>query len=527
MNGAAVLIVGALLSAATAFTLRLAACRGGRFRGADTWFHLHVADCIRETGRIPRRLERFTPTGVYDYPPGLAWLLSRFAKDVAQAWQWLVSPAADAAQAALTLAIAWYLWRNAAAAVAAGFIYAISPLVMAQSLELTPRALGSLLLAGAVSLAIIASQAGHTAAIVAFAGAVVCAGLLLMTHRMGTQALLFVAAGIAAAGNLAVLASLAAAVAITMLMTRGRYVTILGGHLAELRFWFRNLHRRDDNRPLKLLSQAAEAARPRRGLLRRSAAQAYSLVRHLPFVLVFAYGSWRFWAIAPLSRPFVIWVATAYAAFLVTTHIRALKFLGQGYRYLTYAALPVAAISGGALFAAPKGWPPVHVYAAAGLALAISLREVYGWYGWAERHATETLNPALMSVLDCLREQSEDGVVCVPFGLANSVAYFTGKRVLRHGAAAALPQVEFFYPLVQEPLDSVVARVGASWLLADVRSFPPGFVVTCGEVAFEQHPYRLFRVAARREDSAATGATAAAAEGFDEVGRARERPEVV
>ncbi|UCH33331.1 MAG: hypothetical protein JSV65_12195 [Armatimonadota bacterium] len=498
----AMLTIGTALTAAVAFAIRALAGGQGRFRGVDTWFHLHIADCVRAQGRRFRSADCFVPSGIYDYPPALGWVLSRLPREAAARWQWLLSPVAEAGHTALTCALAYYLWRDPLSAAMAGLIYAVTPVSVGISCELTPRALGALLLSVAVGASVVAAQAANAYSVPLFAGSVAAVGLLLMTHRMSTQALLPIAVGVAAfTGHVAVLAAVAAAVAATVVLTRGHYITVLRGHLIELRFWFRNVHRLDEARPLKLLADHGQAAADERRSLRSRAATVYRLVRHLPFILVFVGASWGLWTAAPLSRPFVAWGAIAYVAFVATTYVRPLRFLGEGYRYLTYAALPIAVTAGGALVPLSRGWPSLYI--AAGLALAISLRELRGRYAWAQHQAKETVNPSLMSILDFLRQRNEDGVVCVPVGLANSVAYFAKKRTLRHGASAALSELEFFYPLVQEPLEAVVQRFHANWLLVDVRKLPSGFDLACGELCRECLPYRLYRVVANTANAVA------------------------
>jgi len=488
--GPAVTAALALVVAALTFGLRALPRRGLVYWGTDTWFHLKIADVMRTQGRVPDAVESFLIGDVYDYPPLLPRLLSYLPRALIEQYQWAVSPLADALQNALIFLFASWLWGTPLAGIVASAVFALTPIACSQSGELTPRCAGVLFVSIALSAAIIYSWFGQW---IWAACAVVFVAATLLTHRMSTQALAWVSVLLSLSlGDARYLLILLAGLLLGTLASRGLYLRVLRGHLAELRFWRRNLQSRDEADPLKLLLGPRYSAQ-QRPTWRRLAVSAYSVIRHQPYIVLVPVVYSLQWQAEATITPLTYWIGFAYAAYLLTGWVPSLRFLGHNYRYLCYASLPISVISGGLITAVDT--TPWFVGAIVAALSVIAVREYAGAWQAIRRNDDVAIDDGLREALRYIADLPGEGVVCVPIGRANAVAYFTGKKAVRHYSSQAMDRLVGYYPLVTRPLEEVADDFQCAYILLDercTRGVPPDF--PRARRILHTGPYHLFEV---------------------------------
>jgi len=488
--GPAVTAALALVVAALTFGLRALPRRGLVYWGTDTWFHLKIADVMRTQGRVPDAVESFLIGDVYDYPPLLPRLLSYLPRALVEQYQWAVSPLSDALQNALIFLFASWLWGTPLAGIVASAVFALTPIACSQSGELTPRCAGVLFVSIALSAAILYSWFGLW---IWAACAVVFVAATLMTHRMGTQSLAWVSVLLSLSlGDARYLILFLAGLVLGFLASRGLYLRVLRGHLAELRFWRRNLQSRDEADPLKLLLGPRYSAQ-QRPTWRRLAVSAYSVIRHQPYIALVPVVYSLQWQAEATITPLTYWIGFAYAAYLLTGWVPSLRFLGHNYRYLCYASLPVSVISGGLVTSVDT--TPWLVGAIVAALSVIAVREYAGAWQSIRSNDGVAIDDALCEALRYIADLPGEGVVCLPMGRANAVAYFAGKKVLRHCSSQKMHCLVGYYPLVTRPLEEIADDFHCSYILLDERStrgVAPALPMA--RRILDTGPYHLFEV---------------------------------
>ena len=488
--GVATTVALALVAAALTFVVRALPRRGLVYWGTDTWFHLKMADVMRIQGRIPDRVDEFLIGGTYDYPPALPRLLSFLPRRFAERYNRAVSPLADAVHGSLIFVFATWLWQDPWAGATAVVVYLLTPIAVIESAELGVRSTGAMLASVTLVAAILFESSGRwpwaACAMTAFAAA-------MLFHRMSTQCLAWTLCALSALTlQVSYVGIILGGAVLAVVASRGLYIRVLRGHLSELRFWRRNVHLRDDGDPMKLIF-GSPGQRGDADSWRRRLRSLYGMIRHHPYVaavpIVYAAG----WQSSMTQYPFLLWVAAVYAAFAATTHMRPLRFLGQGYRYLGYAALAVSTITAG--YAANFGQASWSVHLVIALLGIIAVRETVGRYQGIRNNSTPAITGDLWSMLEWVKRSPRDGILCLPLGLASAVAYFSEKRVLRHCSSQRMDRLSVFYPLVTRPLGDVAREFGASYILLDVRFTRREAPVIEGARAIrEAGSYRLYEI---------------------------------
>jgi len=514
LSGLAMGLLSALVAAGVTFAVRSGPRWGRVYQGIDTWFHLKLADVMRTQRGIPVRVEGFLVGDTYDYPPALSRLLSFLPRPFAERYQWAMSPATDVIHAVVIFAAAAWLWQNWAAGAVACAVYLAMPIPLSESSELSPRSAGALFVSITAIATIVFDRTGGWPWAACAMLAVAAAAL---THRMSTQTLIFLLALMSLAmRSLAYIGVLGGGLLLAIVLSRGLYLRVLRGHLAELRFWRQHVLRRDDADPLKLLL-GPRASRERAPLWRAGVTSAYGLIRNTPYICAVPIAYFSRWDTDKIA-PLLWWAGIVYAAFLVTTYVRPLRFLGQGYRYLAHIALPVSAVAAG--YVTQLRTAPWYVHAGMGLLAVIAIRETAAHWQRIHRGGAARISDDLWAMLDDVRGLPRDGIVCVPMALASPVAYFTGRSVLRHYSSQAMNRLSSFYPLVSAPLDDLAREFDGSYIILHEGCSRGSALSMSGAREIARHgPYHLYEVAATSAAAAEPHASHAAGDAGE--GKAR------
>jgi len=457
-GGAAVYAISVLV--------RLWPRHGLRHCGVDSWFHLHSARIIRRTRRLPQVVPEYILGGQWDYPPLFPALLALIPERALMRVERFIAPLVGSVLPVAAFAMAGFLTHSIWMAMAAGCVAALDPLSITQTITLTPRPLGALLLSAAVVAAIAYRNTGE--ALWLFA-AVAMSALVFLAHRMSSQTLVFLSIGLAIAlASPVLLVPPLAGMALAWAGSGGFYRQVLEGHVGELAYWQAHIHERDDAQPLKPIGIASRVEPRRRP--GGPTAQALRQLR-LPFVLspvllpaLLSPLAVRTPQWAPFAREMWMWCVVGFGLCLAVTLIPQLRFIGHGFRYLSYTVLPASVLCALALTHAELRYLFVG--------LCVPTLVMVLWVVPTHRPdpaAEAQLLADLESAGRRLRECPGARVLCIPLALANPVAYLAEVPVLRHGGQAGLMRFSFFVPAVKRPLSEIAETYRLSHVVCDTR----------------------------------------------------------
>lgn len=196
--------------------------------GKDTFYHFIVAESIKRKGFPPRTIDQFVIPEQYDYPPLLHVILSRFDKEHYRRLQYL-SPVSD-----IITGIVIYLFSyhhlGVQVALIAAFIYFVTPFVFDNAFSLNPRSLANLFLV----LSLFSWYNFYMSdGILWLILSILCSTLVLLSHRLTIQCwgVLLISLSLWT-GSWVPIGILATTVAVTVLLTKGYYLTVIQGHVA-------------------------------------------------------------------------------------------------------------------------------------------------------------------------------------------------------------------------------------------------------------------------------------------------------
>lgn len=473
------LIPGTLALLALALWLRLMPARRARVGGVDAWYYLLYAGALRRQRRLPARLPHFLlDIEEQWYPPlfpGLLAVLPDGLRFRARGW---VSSLIDCLHLLLLVAVATRLGLEPTAALLAGLIYAVTPTLVHEHSLLNSRSLGSLLLTLFV-LSLLAFLLSGGWAWVAMGG--LLGGALLMTHKMATQLLAFMIPALALIeGRPALLGTGALAVACAIALSGGFYLSVFRGHVAILRFWRTEVENLNAHQVYDSPVYGGDKPPHRRFYERGPGGQwrlARVLVAHNPWALLLPLLTWA-GPRDPVGSFLLSWAWLACAAALLTTFVPALRFLGEGFKYLKFAAFPLAFLAGRAL----AGWPEA-LWALPPLALSGAAIRRLLW-----TRSLETMDEDFRSVIAFLKADSRGRVATIPSHRSDPLAFLAGKQVLWGGHSAGYEKLRAWYPVIRHPLAELLDAYGAPLLLIDREYVDPRalHLDTNFRVAFEK-----------------------------------------
>ena len=430
-----------------------------RHYGVDGWKHLLAAEYIRQHKRLPGRLPgKYIIDEPYNYPPLLPILLALLPRPWRERYEWAVASCIDALHSLLLFGIVFALTSDLALGLLAQGFYMLTPAVVRESSALNTRTAGSLLFSGTFLCELAFAHSREPGLLL---GAVLLGFLLVHTHKMSVQALVFASVGFAIwERNPAYLVTVALIAAAAVVLSGGYYLRfILPGHLAILTYWRERI--REGN---QIGTHQVRGGRPR---------WSHTLVNQNPFILLVIVAAIVLRtptvgnaALAEQYPLFLAWALGMYGIALVITWYRPLRFLGEGERYMEYGAFPTAIVSavviGEFLL---SGFNPFLLLLVV-VTGALSLRSVLRWQRLAATSQQLALTPALREVIQLLDQRPEEvRFACIPTWPSEPVAYFTSSKVLWHDNGLALHRLVDYFPVLRRPLPEILSEYDINYFL--------------------------------------------------------------
>lgn len=403
-----------------------------KYYGDDTWIHMLWADYLRRRTRISQFHKFSLIDTKCDYPLGLAKILSFFKKDFCERYQFLFSPLIDTLNVILVFSLALYLSKNLWIAIAASIFYAVNPALVFSCSYLGPRPLGYLFFNITLSLLLFAELNILNLLFLAF-----FAALVMNTHKMATQAVLFLLLCFSVIYKNFLYLSIIPLIFITaLIISKGYYWEVLKGHLRHIK-----------NHIFYLFSK--ETRKYPQGPFTNSLLKAV----FWGFILVLFYQFLKPFNI--FQKNLFFWAAILYFIFVLTTFLKPLQFLGQGYRYLEYAMVPFSILMSQVIVSRPEIWyitVPLFLFY-----ISLSIKKIFGLKEKLHKDYTNILDKDRFKVFDFLKKSSGENIFCLPSGMSNSVAYFARKKIL--WPIRDWDKVPWLFPYVKLPISFPINEI--------------------------------------------------------------------
>jgi len=495
-----------LLLLAVTFFIRARVFLGGKGArntfGCDAFYFLISVRELKKNGRkIPYTLPYyFLDIKEQWYPPGFVVFLSMLPEKILENYHRFINPVLDLVQSAFLYCFIIYISSGkgngfAAALIAASaglIVYAVIPNLNTENLSMNVRTFASLINTALLLMIIFYKTAAPVSLygkIFIIVSLLLCGFILFMTHKMAVQNFVFMMASLSIlkmdAGYIFLPAAIVAA---TLILSGGFYLKVLRAHTDILIFWKKNLEnlcvRQYEDSPVY-------GGRPEDSQTRFHMPGIRGFVKHFKvisgfnpfavFLAVYPFLGERITLFNPgCSASELVWWWGILTYFMVfaTTYIKPLRFLGEGWKYIKFAAFPTAFITADILSyalsdqssAKTAGIFVVFLFVAClVLSVLITLRLQNKFRG---EHTMGILDENLTAVFDHIKSLEGKSLVCIPTHISNAAVFYTGKKVL-WGGHSIVSSLEGFFPVIMHPLEYYIKKYGISYVVLDTSYISP------------------------------------------------------
>ena len=453
-----------------------------RFFGVDTWRNLSIADYIRAHKELPQQLPKYILKGPFDYPPFLNILLAILPKKFVEDCQGFISPVFDCLNNFIVFTLTFILTKDLSIAAFAQLIYIVTPMIVMENASLNARSLGGLLFSLSFLSALFYSINPSP---FLFILAIVFTTVLLFSQKMAAQTLFFLSLAVSILEkNFIYLLIIAISLITAIFISRGFYIKIMAGQLSVLKY-FRMIIK---DRYSHQLRGALPASRNKdfiegiKATIREY--PLFALIASCPLIAVgFLMAVWillypgnsflmHYPGLSLISHKFALWLVILYSFGIITAQIKPFQFLGEGMKYLAYAALPSSFIISVTAFdlLINRGNPSL-LFLIICIAFLSLLQILFLQNKGVIKDNTRTITASLRQVMDFLQKQpAEVRLATIPFSLSDAAAYFTKSNILSSDSAYVLahnPDYLDYYPVLRKPLEEILNKHNMNFLLID------------------------------------------------------------
>jgi hypothetical protein len=409
--------------------------RGIPLYGADSWIMLCWARKFREKAPKSEFCDHLVHNERHDYPDLFPKMLSFLDDKAALKYNNIIPAFFDLCNLLTVFGISYYIFRETFPAAVAGIIYSLFPPLLTQHASLNSRFPGYLFVNLSIGLLIIGRVDGALPATLA---GITVGVLVLNTHRFSAQAFFAALAGMAAfEGTWYYALALAGSILSAVAFSGGFYLTVLAGHAKIIRLHY-----------TKFRTTPYEKIRFKGSVLKT--------VLWGSMLILGVFGADKAGAHIPgVYISTVNWAVSLFAAFLLTTFFVYLHPFGQGYRYLEYCIMPLSVLFGSAVACRGPAWPvAVSLFA---VYVAVSARKISVHARELREDYENIVDKDRLRIFEIIRKSRIRNILCVPNALAQSAAYFTGKKVL--WTYNAWERYPWMFPKITIPLKFELAEV--------------------------------------------------------------------
>ncbi len=434
------ILVVILLIFITAFFLRSYLLLKYKWVGKDSFYHFIVAQEIRKNKSLPKVINRFIVPEEYNYPPLLHVLLSFFPKKYHSVAQYL-GPISDMGCGATIFFFCSYVFSLKITIIVTA-LYLFTPMTIDDSFSFTPRSFANWLMVISVLSLFRYLLYGSVAT---FISSIIFATLVLLTHRLTTQSLIFVILALSIAfRSFAPLWIITLAFLLAATFTKGYYLRVISGHINFLKVFGR-----------KLLNSASRKEMP--GLFPN------------PLILLF---NMPIFAILPI---FFLHYNNASIGFFIIwglslTVLSFIYILGEGIRHMRNA---IPAFSIVAVLSLVNSQNYIILFIFIGLSLIFSIYKIYRIEKMPE--LGNITSPEMIKGFNYIKshQQKKDVLLCLPLDTTYNAAYSTDCVVLQSSGGFA-KGLDFNQRLVKQvkegKIDELIKKYGVNWVVIAIKN---------------------------------------------------------
>lgn len=434
--------------------------------GVDIWTHLLYLREYHRQGGIPKKItDGFIVTGEYDYPPAFITIMSKFPFRLVERYEFIFSPFFDAVHLVFVFWFTVMFSGSIAFALVVQALYVLSPIIPLENTSTTPRSLGYTLFSLTWIMVFLFIQSGD---IRLLAGAVLTASGIFLSHRFTTQGLLFFSVMFSLLyGNVVFVFIFFLGLLAALVFSKGFYLKVLRGHLANLAFWNNVIEYRFSHQVKGNVS-----ADKSDDFIFRMYNQ---FVKFPPFVLAIT-NPWVLPVfivpflgldIKPIEWYFFVWVLFSYILSVLTLSVKSLRFLGEGQRYLELSAFPAAYLAARVLFFFfPTGYRNIvsagyiFVAAAAVITVVVIQRKAIIF------EKLRTLTPDMERMFAYLKSlRTKPKLLCIPHQITTNTIFHTDCPVFVNADYTQISKITDVYPYLRIPVEEVMKKHGLDMIL--------------------------------------------------------------
>lgn len=403
--------------------------------GIDSFYNFLVSQEIRKKRKLPETINKFVIPERYDYPPLIHVLLSLSKDKYHQKLQYF-APIFDMIIGSIIFCFCFFIF-NSQIALIATTLYFFTPYTFDNSYSLSARSLGnSFLIVSLLSLFLYLTYGF----IFTFIISIIFSTLVLLTHRLTTQSLIFVLLSISVGYySIIPLFIILCSFLLAIVFSKGFYYRVLIGHIDFIKIFGRRLL--DKNGRKKIPNKFPNPV---------------SIVFNMPIFLMFPV--FLLFYNKPPFNFFVIWGVSL-------TILSAIWVLGEGQRHIINA-VPAFAIISSIWLVESQNYILLLL-----LTIISFIFLIYKIYRLEKKpNIGGITNKYMLNGFDYINSHKKNGEVmlCLPLKFTYNAAYFTGCTMLQSGGGFGMG-LDFnltLHKLVNDgKIDELIQKYNAEWVI--------------------------------------------------------------
>lgn len=442
-----------------------------RYFGVDVWTRLLEVEHVRiAKHRIPGKLKKgFIVEGNFDYPILFPWLFSFFPKNLLFKLQGFVSPLFDAVQNVLVFFIAFSLTSDIKIALVSQLIYSLVPMIPIENSYLTPRSLGYTIF----TLSFYPLLLFHLQEIPIYLFlSLFFTTALFLTHRFALQSFLFIALFFTFVDkSILYLAVFIFSFILASFITKGHYLRVAKGHLANIYFWVLNYKYRFAHQVYWSEKQKRIDWVQRIYHLLSSFSPIFLLATNVwaGSGIIYLYLYYTNYLSIPKNEVFLkfaLWIVFFYVIGSIILKIKRLIPIGEGQRYLEMATVPSAILSSVLLFHFYKQYGSIILLLFILLMLSNLILILFTQIKGVIKDKNRSLTPDLKQVFDYINKLPQTPrIMCIPHQITTMTVYNTKANVLVNADNPGLLRIMDFYPILKKKVSEIAKEHRIDYLL--------------------------------------------------------------
>lgn len=485
------------------FILRAVIFYGSKGYGCDVFYFLTCRRNLIKNKKLPIILHNYLlDIEEQWYPPLFTLLLCLIPEKVLHKYHWLLNPIIDCIHALLLMAVVFFITDDIWCTLIAGIFYSTSPALIVESTSMNVRPLTSILFSSCLLFLYVSLSSKSMIFMIV---TILLCGLLMLTHKLSIQGIVPILMLLSIMYKTAVpLILFIVSVLVVYILTGGFYKKILRGHIDILKFWRRNLH----NLGAHQWYDSSLYAKPHTSTLmyKKGITGILKLVKIIggynPLIILLVliiFLDPRFvFTNTTFARFCFLWITGIYAVVCVTVFIPMLRFLGEGWKYIKYAVFPSSVFI--ALWCVMRlytmTWYTVSLIGcfaiiSSGMSIVLIVR-------MRKSLTMGQINQSFMEMLEFIRENNIDRIMCVPTHLCDAVVYYCDKKVLWGTHNSNYETVEEFFPVIKKPVEYFIQTYQLQAVLINKNYFSLD-IFKNNNVLYQSGEYILYNAISQQE----------------------------